>query len=273
LLAHKEKSRLLRQLLQDTQSGGRPVGLGIGLHCVPLIEVAPDFGFRWVLIDAEHTGVDRALLKQLVRAAEATLLPFFVKLNAMDSLEARDALDLGAYGVMVPFTDSPDQLRSFIDEIRFPPIGVRGFCSMARATRFATASYSGQRDEVREMVRFSNEDALVIPSIETPEAIEALDDLLAIPNTPIWHFGLEDLAILLGSENNPDFDLAGRAGLAVSQRLAKAGRRLCTFFDPSTTPESIEAWGADLPYMVDSDAAAFGLRRAVDLVTASVKKR
>src|SRR5262245_50706713 len=99
-----EVARGLEQLVARARSKQRQLGMSIGLHEPAIVEIVDGFGFDWILLDREHTMLgENAALIEMIRAAEATRLPLFVKLNTWDPIAARDALDLGAHGLMIPF--------------------------------------------------------------------------------------------------------------------------------------------------------------------------
>lgn len=273
------KSRQLRALLDKARAGQRPVGLNVGLDCPSVIEITARFGFDWVIVDQEHTmNHGTRGLTEMVRAAELGGLPCFVKLNTWDALLARDALDAGAHAVMVPFVNRAEDLREMVSSIKFPPFGTRGYCSIARATSYATHTYSGHPNEAKEFMRFSNEDALIVPAIESVEAINNLDDILAVPECPIIHVGLDDLALSLGSENGPNMSRAIEAMKGVSKKVHAAGKLMSTFFTPregvrADMADGIALFEVDLPYTGDTYCLALGLIEAVKTAEASRRPR
>ena len=54
-----------------------------------------------------------------------------VKLKQVDEIEVRDALDLGALGIMAPHIHGPQDIQRLIDACFFPPRGKRGVCGAA----------------------------------------------------------------------------------------------------------------------------------------------
>ncbi len=77
------------------------------------------------------------------------------------------------------------------DAVKFAPVGKRGLFSAARKSGFGTVSSS-------EFTRWTNEEVLLGIQIETLEAIENLDEILAVKGIDIVQSGRGDLSNALG---------------------------------------------------------------------------
>lgn len=157
-----------------------------------IIEIGGKLGADFVIIDAEHFSLDRSTLENLIRAAEVHDLVSIVKLKKVDEIEIRDALDLGALGVMAPHIKSPDDVKRLLDYTYFPPRGHRGVCGAARVNAFSGG-------DVRELVKLTNEEILAIPIIEEGAAVECIDEILAVDDRiDIYDIGPVDMALSMG---------------------------------------------------------------------------
>jgi 2-keto-3-deoxy-L-rhamnonate aldolase RhmA len=84
-----------------------------------------------------------------------------------------------------------------VEATRFPPKGRRGVCPSIRATRYGTTTWSDYAAAVER-------DTMVIPIIESPEAVARIDEVLAVPGLSALLLGPVDLAAALGVPGQPD---------------------------------------------------------------------
>jgi 4-hydroxy-2-oxoheptanedioate aldolase len=95
------------------------------------------------------------------------------------------ALDAGAAGVIVPMVNSPEQAKAAVDVMRYPPEGSRSMGPI-RA-----------RDVQSDWKR-----PLSIVMIETVQAVESADEILAVPGIDAVFVGPNDLAVSAGLESS-----------------------------------------------------------------------
>jgi 4-hydroxy-2-oxoheptanedioate aldolase len=149
-------------------------------------------------------------------------------------------LDVGVMGVMMPSVTCVDDVKRLVEAVRYPPVGRRGIAP-ARANDYLL----GTMPQV-EYVTFANEQILIMPQIETVEALEALDDLVRVEGVDGYFVGPRDLAMSMGFADGPAhdelraararvFDITRTAGLMTgtvastgqeAQALAEAGAQL-----------------------------------------------
>ena len=77
-----------------------------------MTEIVCQSGFDFVILDNEHTAMNKETLVQLVRVAEIHGVPAIVRVRDDDTPQILQALDTGAYGVQVP------NLRTAADAVR-----------------------------------------------------------------------------------------------------------------------------------------------------------
>jgi len=90
---------------------------------------------------------------------------------------------------MVPMVNTPAIAREIVRWSKFPPMGVRGqgssFCGMASGLT------------IPEYLQSANRCLLTAVQIETPEAVENVDDIAAIEGVDALFIGPNDLALTL----------------------------------------------------------------------------
>ena len=69
-------------------------------------------GLDFVFIDTEHIALDRAELSWMCRTYAALGLPSLVRIPSPDPFAATRVLDGGAAGVIAPYVETAEQVRS-----------------------------------------------------------------------------------------------------------------------------------------------------------------
>lgn len=122
-------------------------------------------------------------------------------------------LDAGAKGVICPMVNTADQARALVAACRYPPKGTRSFGPIRSGIYGAAADTDA-----------ANDDVLVIPMIETRQALDNLDAILDVPGIDAIYVGPSDLGLSLGLP--PKQDREEPEVLKVYERLIEAtGKR------------------------------------------------
>ena len=156
---------------------------------VPLVVEAS--GFDCFYIDMEHYPFSIETVSALCTAAIAANMPSLVRVPAHDRHFISRALDGGASGVIAPHVESAAEARAIVDAARFPPLGDRGVPGPNPVTRFKPYSADTVIEEMDRLVT-------VIAMVESPAAIEAADEIAAVPGIDVLLVGSNDLALKLG---------------------------------------------------------------------------
>lgn len=242
MIKYPERRKILNKFLERARAGALPTGLVVDVSSHELTELASVHGFEWVLVNMEHTSMTTIpSIAPICRASELEGLPYIVKLPHWDPIMARDVLNFGAYGIQVPDVSSKEDLDKIFDAIRFPPYGTRGICTSARATHYGGAPQDA-RESNTDFFRFQNQDVVVMPLIETLEALENLDELIAYEDVEIYTLGPFDLGLdmgmgeeLLALEQDALRELYATLATA-AQRIRAAGKQVNVYLHgPSAT--------------------------------------
>jgi len=127
-------------------------------------------------------------------------------------------LDRGVMGVQVPHVNTAADARAVIEAVKFHPLGKR---SLAAGTRAAVYDAHGT---LADFVKAANEATLIAVQLEDREAIENIDELLAVDGIDVFFIGPSDLSQSMGHPGDPK---APRVAKAIDDTLAKivaAGR-------------------------------------------------
>jgi 4-hydroxy-2-oxoheptanedioate aldolase len=172
----------------------------------------------WLLLDGEHSPIDTHTLalscSAIADASQGRCTPFARVANGTID-QIKRVLDSGAQGVLVPLVNTPEQAADVVRFAKYPPEGVRGNGGMLPHLGFAAVR--------SEYTRNANRETMVAIQIETREAIENIDAILAVPGVDCAFIGPNDLHISYGLaptywSDAPDFVAAIDRMLAACAR-------------------------------------------------------
>ena len=187
------------------------------------VEVAGYAGFDFVILDMEHGPVDIFNLQNLIRAAQIAGIVPIVRTPDSNETSISKALDVGAMGIQVPQVSNAEQAESVVNAAKFSPQGNRGVCRFVRA-----ADYSAK--DRFEYFKDANEN-LVIIQLEGTEAINNIDDILAVDGIDILFIGPYDLSGSLGLVGQVDHPDVHAAMKKITEKVSAKGKHVGTFVD------------------------------------------
>ncbi len=183
-----------RQRLAD---GEILIGSGINTIDAQVSEALADsVDFLW--IDLEHTTMSPEAMRGHLMAARGRKRAAVVRVPGSDTAFIKPVLDAGAPGIVVPQVTSVEQVRGVIDDCRYPPVGRRGFGPLV------ASDYGRMGDDY---VDRANASLFVTVMIECVEAVEAIDEIVALPGLDSVVLGPYDLSGslgVLGQVHHPD---------------------------------------------------------------------
>ena len=150
-------------------------------------EVMAHQGWDSLTIDLQHGVVDYQTAVGMLQAISTTAVVPMVRVPWLDPGIVMKMLDAGSYGVICPMINNRAEAETFVRACRYPPRGNRSIGPI-RATLYAGADYA----------RHANETVLAIAMIETAQALDNLDAILATEGLDGIYVGPSDLGSALG---------------------------------------------------------------------------
>ncbi len=183
-----------------------------------VVETLLGAGFDAVVLDMQHGGFDEVSAAAGIAAAALAGKPALVRTPVDAFPSASRVLDAGAAAVIAPMIDAPEHARRFASSCKYPPIGARSW-GPGRV-----ASLSGLAGQ--EYLLAANRLHLAIAMVETQAALDAIDDILAVPGIDGIFVGPSDLSIALsrGGKLDPFAPEVDAALDRVAARAAAAGK-------------------------------------------------
>jgi 2-dehydro-3-deoxyglucarate aldolase/4-hydroxy-2-oxoheptanedioate aldolase len=162
-------------------------------------EVLSASGLDWVGIDTEHSPIDSRRVESMVRAVEGGTATPVVRLPSVERAVdggCKHALDAGARGLIVPGVESASEAERVVEAARFPPDGVRGVAGTTRA--------NGYGERFGPYVAGANDALLLVVQIETPTAVERVEEIVAVDGVDVAFVGENDLSAAYGVPGEKD---------------------------------------------------------------------
>ena len=192
-------------------------GTFLNLGSPMTIEIAGLAGFDWLLIDHEHgPGGQDTLLHQLHAASGTPAFPV-VRIAMNETPRFKRVLDMGAFGVMVPYINTAAEARAAVAAMRYPPHGIRGVAKFNRGAGFG--------GDFEEYYLHGHERLLGVMQIETEEAVANIDAIAAVDGADVLFVGPTDLSYNMGIRDqleSPRFTEALKKVSAAAQKHGKA---------------------------------------------------
>jgi 4-hydroxy-2-oxoheptanedioate aldolase len=163
-------------------------------------------GLDFIFIDTEHVANNPTTLSWMCRTYSAMGLAPVVRITRPDPYEASAVLDAGAEGVIAPYVESATQVQELRGAVKLRPIRGRKLQGILEGDR-STAEQS-----LQQYINQRNLAALIV-NIESLPAVDALDEILAVPQLDAILIGPHDLSCSMGipeEYDHPDFDRAVR---------------------------------------------------------------
>jgi len=207
------------------RSGECCVGAQLGLTDPAVVEIFGRAGYDWISVDIEHGPYTIETVKLMLQAAAGTPAVLLARPRKLDLDEIRRYLDIGSPGVMCPFINRGEEAARLVEFCRYPPAGVRGW-GPRRAVNYGF--------DADEYLAKANAAMLCLPIIESPEAVERIDEIVSVDGIDGIVMGPMDLSMSLGcfkKFDNPLFTSAVETVRAACRRHSKVMGTGCYSLD------------------------------------------
>jgi 4-hydroxy-2-oxoheptanedioate aldolase len=169
------------------QEGGTAVNGWLQVPSSFSAEVMAHAGWDSLTIDMQHGPVDYGSLVPMLQAISTTETVPVVRVPWNDPGLIMRVLDAGCYAVICPMIDTREEAEAFVGACRFPPEGYRSN-GPYRATLYGGQDYTDH----------ANETVVTMAMIETQQALENLEQILAVEGLDAVFVGPSDLSQSLG---------------------------------------------------------------------------
>lgn len=248
----KLRSSRVLKLLRD---GQLPTVLKINLSDPRVIEIAGLSGVDAVWLCTEHVPNDWLGLENQIRAARVHNIDTLVRVGRGSYSDYIRPFEADATGIIVPHVASEKEARQIVEWVRFHPVGKRALDGGNTDGQFCLVPLG-------DYITHSNTERVVILQIESPEALENVEAIAAVPGYDGILFGPGDFSHRIGKAG----ELDAPEVIAARKRVAAACRKHGKF---AMTAGLI----APLPELVQEGYHVIGIGADVVGVGSYVKQR
>ena len=216
--------------------------------------VRPDLDF--VLFDAEHGVFDAQNVIPCLQICRLMGMPSFVRVQDSEYFLIAKLIDMGADGIMLPRTETPEQLRTAVDGLLFSPAGRKGMGGIAQFRQ-------GESFPEFYITRF------LMPQIESPRGINNLPAMLEQYGEYInaVMVGPYDMSVMVGTPQDITSPVMLRSVQKVFDLSARYGKSAGIFCDSEEKAELFRKMGANVLWVAtDKDFFMRGYRSVMDAV-------
>ncbi len=210
---------LKKNMIKEKLQQGKPV-IGTCMTALSpyLVEVAGFAGMEWCRIDTEHNFRQDTTVENMIRSAKVSGISPIVRIDKDDPYLIRKVMEIGAEGFIVPSIKSAEEVRDVVRAAKFPPLGERGFSTLCFSAQYGMVSGD-------DWLNWSNQEILVGVMIETREAVEQIDEIMAVEGLDFVLFGPADYSIAIGlvrpDKTNPLVQAGLKKTIAAARKYHK----------------------------------------------------
>lgn len=253
-----------KKLRDRLHAGQMCLGTWINFTDPRVAELLCSSGFDFLILDSEHSALGIETIQHNIMATKGSQVSPIVRVAWNDAVLIKQALDMGAAGILVPLIRTAHEARQVLAACLYPPAGERGFGPL-RPTHYYR--------QFGEYIETANDHIVVWIMIEDIEAVNNIEEIVRIPRLDgifIGQFDLSGSMGLLGQINHPRVD----AAIEKIIYAAKAASLPIGITSPPR-PEIAFQWlskgvqfltlGDDITYLVDaSQGVVSGLKNLVE---------
>lgn len=166
-------------------------------------------------IDIEHSTISQEQSQRIIAASQSGGSLCLPRIATHNMEMMKRLLDSGADGIIVPMVNSQKEAKELVSWMKYPPLGSRGF-GIARA--------QGYGFDFDEYIKSWNETSSLILQIESQEAVENIEQILALEDVDGVMVGPYDISGSLGIPGQLEHRLVKNAAQKVIKACKKMGK-------------------------------------------------
>ena len=201
-----------KELTEALHSGRQLYGTLITSPAPKWVEVLEGIDMDCVFIDTEHIPMNWYELGWMCRAFKAIGLAPIVRIPKADSFDACRVFDAGATGIVAAYIETVEQVNQLRSAAKLRPL-------KGKRLEQILSGKAKLEGELADYIEKLNEDRVLFVNIESVPALEALDEILAVPGLDAVLIGPSDLSCSLGVPKQFDHPLFEKA---MSEIIRKA---------------------------------------------------
>lgn len=240
------------------KNGGAAVNGWLSIPNVYTAEIMANCGWDSITIDMQHGLVGYQEAVNMLTALSTTDVTPFVRVPWMEEGIVMKMLDAGAMGIICPMVNNKAEAERLAAACKYAPQGIRSVGPI-RASLYAGGDYFMN----------ANEQTICCAMIETKEAVENMDEIMAVDGIDMVYIGPSDLSLTYGlppaqnNKDNPTYEAQVKVVAAAKKHGIKAGLHNAS----SAYAKEMIDLGFDF-VTAGSDSGAIARQARLDIATA-----
>jgi 2-dehydro-3-deoxyglucarate aldolase/4-hydroxy-2-oxoheptanedioate aldolase len=202
------------------KAGGKASATWLHSASPVIAEIIAQSGFDVGVIDMEHGLTEVMTLVAQIQAMKNCPMVPFVRPPWNDLVMIKRILDAGAYGLVVPYVNTREEVEKAVAAIQYPLSGLRGLASSSRAARWGNRS--------PDYLTKANDEIFLFTQVETAESLRNIDDMLKVDRLDGIFIGPMDLSTSMGRFIDPAHEEVREAIAEVEKKVLGAGKALAS---------------------------------------------
>jgi 4-hydroxy-2-oxoheptanedioate aldolase len=230
----------MRRLKEILDAGNTVLSGWCGITDPRYLEAIAEYDFDAVVLDMQHGFFDETTIQNAIATLVARGKAPLVRIPLARWDTASRVMDFGALAVIAPMINTAADARAFVSATRFVPLGNRSF-----GPRHAASLYGLDSNEY--LTEF-DQCSLALAMIETRQACDNLDEILAVEGIDGVLIGPGDLSISI--RQNPVPDAYGVDTIDVVQdiitKCKQVGKKTAAFSLNPAAANMLNGLGVDI---------------------------
>jgi 2-keto-3-deoxy-L-rhamnonate aldolase RhmA len=195
--------------------------IGWGNEPEPTVEALKDFGFDMLILDMEHSLIDKREVIGYLRAAKKAGIPLLLRPEENYS-HFRAYLDAGIEGLILPHVDTVEQAVYGLNQTYYPPLGHRGLG--ISASPYLVDPKDIAKVPLLGLTEYINNNTMLFPQTESRQSISNLRHILELEGITGTWVGAYDLAYDMGAIDSKALMTEALNSEAVAEKLREVVR-------------------------------------------------
>ena len=163
---------------------------------IQTVQIMARSGLDWIIIDLEHGPIDLGSAHAMITATAGTPCVPLARIAANEPWLAKAPMDIGALGLNFPMICSRADAEKAVRSVRYPPRGERLWGPFHAPFRWGVS--------MPEYMASADDNMICMVTIEHVEAVNRIDEIMAVPGIDVAVIGPGDLATSINKHGRLD---------------------------------------------------------------------
>jgi 4-hydroxy-2-oxoheptanedioate aldolase len=150
----------------------------------------------WIIVDCEHGPIDLNTAHGMIMATAGTPCVPLLRIADNQPWLAKAPMDIGAMGINFPMISSAEDARRAVRSVRYPPAGERLWGPFHAPFRWDVG--------MPDYMAAADDSMICMITIEHVDAVNRIDEIMAVDGIDIAVIGIGDLATSIGKSGRLD---------------------------------------------------------------------